>query len=108
MINVRGMHLTGVLRDMITVWIAITVFSSSALTVRSVGTVMFPKDVIGCLANIKKSVHILRGETSDHIFSPIIEPHSMGFVKRKDGEMERSNLPGTDKMRLMWYDVFES
>ena len=69
---------------------------------------MFPKDVIGCLANIKKSVHILRGETSDHIFSPIIEPHSMGFVKRKDGEMERSNLPGTDKMRLMWYDVFES
>jgi hypothetical protein len=44
-INVRGMHLTGVSRDMITVWIATTVFSSSVLLMLSAGTVMFPKDV---------------------------------------------------------------
>lgn len=41
---------------------------------------MFPKDVIGSLAKIKKSVQILRGETSDHIFSHTIESLSLGFV----------------------------
>lgn len=48
---------------MITVWIAITVFSSSALIMRSAQIDMFPKDVIESLAKIKKSVHILRGGT---------------------------------------------
>jgi hypothetical protein len=56
MINVRGMHLTGVLRDMIAGWIALTVFSSAALTVPSVGTVRFPKDKIESLATNKTSV----------------------------------------------------
>ncbi len=46
MINVRGMHLTGVSRITITVGIATTVFSFSALMMLSAGTVMFPKDVI--------------------------------------------------------------
>jgi len=78
------MHLTGVSRDMITVWIAITVFSSSALMMLFARIDMFPKDVIKSLAKIKKSVHILRGGTSDHIFSHIIEPLSMGFVNWND------------------------
>jgi hypothetical protein len=43
------MHLTGVSKDTITVWIAPTVFSSSALIMLSAGTVMFPKDVIESL-----------------------------------------------------------
>jgi hypothetical protein len=77
------MHLTVVSRDMITVWIAITVFSS-ALMMLSARTVLFPKDVIESLAKIKKPVHIPRGETSDHIFSRIIEPLSMGFVNSND------------------------
>ncbi len=88
---------------MITVWIAITVFSSSALMMPSARTIMFPKDVIEPLAKIKKSVRILRGETSDHIFSHIIEPLSMGFVNWNDliGQ-------GCCKMLLIWYDVFKS
>ncbi len=45
----RGMHLTGVSRNMITVGIATTVFSSAALLMLSAGTVMFPKDVIESL-----------------------------------------------------------
>ena len=45
---------------------------------------MFPKDVIESLAKVKKPVHIPRGETSDHIFSPIIESLSMGFVNWND------------------------
>jgi hypothetical protein len=46
----RGMHLTEVSKDTITVWIATTVFSSSsALTMLSAGIVMFPKDVIESL-----------------------------------------------------------
>jgi hypothetical protein len=40
------MHLTGVSRDTITVWIAPTVFSSAALMTLSARIVMFPKDVI--------------------------------------------------------------
>jgi len=40
------MHLTGVSRDTISVWIAPTVFSSAALTMLSAGTVTFSKDVI--------------------------------------------------------------
>jgi hypothetical protein len=47
--NVRGMHLTGVSRDTITVWIATTVFSSAVLMMLSTRTAMFPKDVIGSL-----------------------------------------------------------
>jgi hypothetical protein len=43
------MHLTGVSRDTITVWIAPTVFSSSALMMLSAGTGMFPTDVIESL-----------------------------------------------------------
>jgi hypothetical protein len=35
---------------------------------------MFPRDVIESLSKDKKSVQILRGETSDHIFSLTIEP----------------------------------
>jgi hypothetical protein len=45
-INVRGMHLTGVSRNTINVGIATTVSSFSALMMLSTGTVMFPKDVI--------------------------------------------------------------
>jgi hypothetical protein len=45
-INVRGIHLTGVSRDTITVWIAPTVFSSAALMMLSARIVMFPKDAI--------------------------------------------------------------
>jgi hypothetical protein len=77
-INVRGMHLTGVSRDMITVWIATTVFSSSVLLMLSAGTVMFPKNVNESPAKTKKSVQILRGETFDHIFSLTIKPLSVG------------------------------
>jgi hypothetical protein len=40
------MHLTGVSRDTITVWIATTIFSSAALMMLSARTVMFPKGVI--------------------------------------------------------------
>jgi hypothetical protein len=40
------MHLTGVSRDTITVWIAPTVFSAAALMTLSARIVMFPKDVI--------------------------------------------------------------
>jgi len=43
------MHLTGVSRDTITVWIATTVFSSAALMILSARTAMFPKDVIESL-----------------------------------------------------------
>jgi hypothetical protein len=43
------MHLTGVSRNTITVGIATTVFSSSALMMLSAGTVIFPKDVIESL-----------------------------------------------------------
>jgi hypothetical protein len=43
------MHLTEVSKDTITVWIATTVFSSSALIMLSAGTVMFPKDAIESL-----------------------------------------------------------
>jgi hypothetical protein len=39
------MHLTGVSRDTITVWIAPTVFSAALMTL-SARIVMFPKDVI--------------------------------------------------------------
>jgi hypothetical protein len=43
------MHLTGVSRDTITVWIVPTVFSSAALMMLSARIVMFPKDVIESL-----------------------------------------------------------
>jgi hypothetical protein len=49
-INVRGMDLTGVSRNMITVWIATTVFCSADLMMLSARTVMFPKDVIEFLS----------------------------------------------------------
>jgi hypothetical protein len=44
------MHLTGVLRNTITVWIAPTVFCSADLMMLSARTVMFPKDVIESLS----------------------------------------------------------
>jgi hypothetical protein len=43
------MHLTGVSRNTITVWIAPTVFCSADLMMLSARTVMFPKDVIESL-----------------------------------------------------------
>jgi hypothetical protein len=40
------MHLTGVSRDTITVWIATTIFSSAVLMMLYARTVMFPKGMI--------------------------------------------------------------
>jgi hypothetical protein len=44
------MHLTGVSRNTLTVWIAHTVFCSADLMMLSARTVMFPKDVIESLS----------------------------------------------------------
>jgi hypothetical protein len=43
------MHLTGVSRDTITVWIATTIFSSVVLMMLSARTAMLPKGVIESL-----------------------------------------------------------
>jgi len=43
------MHLTGISRDTITVWIAPTIFSSAVLMMLSARTVMFPKGMIESL-----------------------------------------------------------
>jgi len=45
------MHLTGISRDTITVWIAPTIFSSAVLRMLSARTAMLPKGVIGSLGN---------------------------------------------------------
>jgi len=46
---VRGLHLTGVSIDTITVWIAPTISSSAVLLMLSARTVMLPKGVIESL-----------------------------------------------------------